>query len=141
MPSAAKTECEQLMNYLLPYLERFLQEAGEFYPIGAIFTSDGEMRSIAGYDAREHPPSEYIISIIRDGFVEYANNGTIKATALAYDVLVTDPDTGRKHDAIAFELDHIERYSVIVYFRYDLDGGTLILSDATAKERTGLIFS
>lgn len=140
MNELAKSDCEKLMNFLVVYVEKFLLDAGEFFPVGAILENDGAMRSFAGYDGRENPPSQDIIAIIRDGFIEAARGLRTNATALAYDVLITDPVNGVRHDAIAIELDHRESYSVVVYFRYRLVNQQMILENPTTEQGAGRIF-
>ena len=128
------------MNYLLTLVKKFLQDAAEFYPVGAFMNIDGKMNSMAGYDGRENPPSDEIIQIITQGFIEGAKDGSFKATALAYDALVTDPDTGSKDDAIAIALDHRQNYSVVVHFRYRMHQGLPILEPPTASPGARQIF-
>lgn len=140
MTSSAKSDCQRLLDYLLVFVKGFLEDAGEFYPIGAVMKMKGEMVSMAGYDGREHPPSLDVIQIIRNGFKEGASTEAYKATALAYDVVVSDPDTGAKHDVIAIDLDHREDYSVVVYFRYSINDGILVLQAPTASEGTREVF-
>ncbi len=74
-----KAECENLMNAALPFAEQMLQKHGEFFPYGAALKANGEIASVAGYDGREHPPSNDIIRLLKEGFVKGANSGEYKA--------------------------------------------------------------
>jgi hypothetical protein len=113
------------MSAVLPFAEQLLQEHGEFFPYGGALKADGQLASVAGYDGREQPPSNEIIRLIKQGFVEGAKSGEYVATALIYDVRVTLPSTGQKSDAIAVSLNHRDDYSVIVLFPYQLVDGKL----------------
>ncbi len=127
------------MIFLLHYVEVFLKDAGEFFPIGAIMDMDRNMSSLAGFDGREQPPSEDIMTIIREGFSERVVKHSICASGLAYDVLVTDAN-GAKEDAICIELDHIDDYSIIVYFPYLIENGVPILQQRNISEGLRRIF-
>src|SRR5438034_1717468 len=54
----AKSQCEELLNVVLPFAEKMLAAHGEFYPFGASMTLDGQIVQVAAYDGREHPPSQ-----------------------------------------------------------------------------------
>ena len=92
-----------------------------------------EIISIGGYDGREQPPSLDLIHLIKSGFVEAANDGSYKATALVYDVRVAVPDDIRKKDAVAVSLNHRDGYSVIVIFPYRLHGNEFAFGEAFAQ--------
>ncbi len=52
MTSSGKSDCQRLLDYLLDFVQAFLEDAGEFYPTGAVMKMSGEMVSMAGYDGR-----------------------------------------------------------------------------------------
>jgi hypothetical protein len=132
--SRAKSDCEALMSAVLPFAEQLLKEHGEFFPYGGALKADGQLASVAGYDGRERPPSNEVIRLIKQGFVEGAKSGDYVATALVYDARITLPSTGQKSDAIAVSLNHRDNYSVVVFFPYQLVNGTLQYGQAMAQE-------
>lgn len=136
-----KAECENLMNAAIPLAEQMLQKHGEFFPYGAALKANGEIVSVAGYDGREHPPSNDIIHLLKEGFVKGAKSREYKATALVYDVRVVLPSTGKKSDAIAVSLNHRDQYSVTVFFPYQLSNGQLIFGDVFAQKGEADVFS
>ena len=71
----AKTECEKLMNALLPFAQQTLERHGEFFPYGGAMKGSGEIANLAGYDGRENPPSADIIRLLKQGFVQGAKSG------------------------------------------------------------------
>lgn len=111
-----KDDCEALMGSVLPFAEQMLRSHGEFLPFGGAIRSSGELVSVSGYDGKEQGPSRDLIRLIKDGFIDAANKGQFKATALVYDVRASLPSTGDKSDAIAVSLNHRDGYSVIVIF-------------------------
>ena len=122
--NTAKAESESLMNAALPFAEEMLQKHGEFFPYGQALDRKGKVVSVAATNGQEHPPSAEIISLLKKAFVQGANSGKYKATALVYDVRVQLPSTGAKSDAIAVSLNHRDDYSVVVFFPYRREAGS-----------------
>lgn len=132
--SDPKTDCEALMNSVLPLAEKMLTAHGEFIPFGGAMQPDGQIVSIAGDDGNEHPKSVDVIALMKQGFVVAAHKGEYKATAVVYDARVNLASTEGKSDAIAVSLNHRDGYSVIVLFPYSIDAGKLILGAAFAQK-------
>jgi hypothetical protein len=136
-----KADCEKLMGSVIPFAEQMLREYGEFLPFGGAMRASGELVSVSGYDGNEHPPSNDLIRLIKEGFIIAAKEGQFRATALVYDVRITLPSTGDKSDAIAVSLNHHDGYSVIVMFPYKIIDGVLELSPAFAQKGEADIFT
>src|ERR1700730_12802808 len=119
----AKSDAETLMNAVLPFAEKMLEQHSEFFPYGAAMKPNGEIVNVAGYDGQEQPPSNEIIELIKTELRKDAAKGQYKATAIVYDVRVVPPGKANKSDAIAVALDHRDNYSVIVMFPYSLSHG------------------
>ena len=136
----AKDDAEALMNAVLPFAEKMLTQHGEFFPFGGAMKPNGEIVNVAGYDGRERPPSENLISLLNEGFRKDAKSGRYKATAVVYDVRVTLPDTTTKSDAIAVALDHRDNYSTLVMFPYSLSNGPLQMGEPFAEKGDHKIF-
>ena len=113
-----KSECEKVMNSVLPFAEEMLTKHREFLPFGGTMSADGEIAQMAGWANDEYPPSAEVIDVLERGFRAGAQAGDYKATALVYDILTTPPGKEDKQDAIAIALDHRDNYSVIVIFPY-----------------------
>jgi hypothetical protein len=129
-----KSQCEDLLNAVLPFAEKMLAEHGEFYPFGASLKSDGTIAQTAAYDGREHPPSQPLIDMLHDGFSAEAKAGAIIASATVYDVRVVTPGTTEKTDAVKIELDHRDNYSVVVYFPYKIEAGKVRFAQTFAEK-------
>lgn len=84
----AHSDLDELLNALLPMAEMLLAKHGEFYPIGAIMLSDGEIRHVgAGIEGDDHPPSQSVIDLLTEAFQRDAREGKLRAAAIGYDAL------------------------------------------------------
>ena len=137
----AKSECEGLLNEMLPFAEETLRKHGEFYPYASAMTPQGEIVYISAYDGRERPPSLELIHFIKEGMKTSASRGDYKATALVYDVRVNLPNSVEKSDAIAVDLDHKDNYSVTVLLPYRIKNRELSLGEIFAQRGRSEIFA
>jgi hypothetical protein len=135
-----KSQCEDLLNAVLPMAKKILSAHGEFYPFGASMKPDGSIVQTAAYDGREHPPSQPLIDLLRQSFRAEAKNGAIIASATVYDVRTIPPGATEKTDAVTVELDHRDSYSVVVLFPYTITAGTVQFSEPFAQRGTFGIF-
>lgn len=117
-PRTPKEECEDVMNFLLPFVKKLLTEQGEFFPVGATMDVDGAIAAVATFDGDDHPASQTVIDSLLDVFRAGAKQRKYKATALMFDVRTVPPGESEKTDAVATRLDHVSGYSVVVLFPY-----------------------
>ena len=136
----AKSETEELLNVVLPLAEELLAKHGEFFPFGATMNRQGGVSHVAGYTGLEQPPSAELITLIKSAFRKGAQDGEYRATALAYDVRVRSQTVDEKIDAVAVDLDHMDMYSVIVYFPYKIHNGRVELGSPFAQQGSGNVF-
>jgi hypothetical protein len=113
-----KEEIEELLNYLLPFAERQLNEAGEFYPYAAMVSADGELRSVTAATGEEPEVADLLVALHAE-LRSHAADGSIRASGIAADVTLTDPDSGETTDAVQIELDHADGDPVDVYVPYE----------------------
>ena len=140
MGENAKADCEELLNFQLPFAERMLANYGEFIPFGAKLMADGELIAVAGDTGEEHPLSQDVIDLLRNAFLAEANTGAIIATAVTYGVRVNRPGTSIKTDAVALALDHCSGYSIEMFVPYSIDGGQVTFDAAFGNVGDNLIF-
>jgi len=136
----AKTECEAILNEMVPFAERMLQEYGEFFPFGGAMKANGETVYVAGYDGREKPPSADIIGLLNDAFRSGARSGEYKATALVYDIRILPPLSEQKSDAVAVSLNHRDNYSAVVILPYQLKNGGVVFGEVFAEKGDADVF-
>jgi hypothetical protein len=136
-----KAECEGLMNQAILFAQKMLRKQGGFYPYAYVLNSSGKVALVGGYDGKEHPESQAIIDLLIGAFQKDAQAGTIRATALVYDVKVVAPGTTVKSDAIAVALEHRDGYSVAVYFPYVLGAGEVTIGKSFAERSKARVFA
>ena len=137
-----KTECERLMNDILPLAIEMLEGYGEFYPYGGYVTTTGETVHVGVQNEEtDHSQSQPLIDTMVEEFKTYARAGKCRATAIVIDVKVKEPEEAEKKDAIQVRLDHRDGYSVSVFFRYQLSRSRkLELEPPYATKGDSLIF-
>jgi hypothetical protein len=119
---SGKSDCDQLLNAVMPLAERMLGEFGEFYPYGGYMKPSGEIATVGVKDQEDdHPKSMDLIYVLRNSFSEMAVTGACKATAIVFDVRVVPPGAEEKSDAVQFWLEHADGYSAEVFLPYRID--------------------
>ncbi len=136
----AKSDCNLLLQAAMPFARQMLELEGGFLPFGAQMQSNGEIVSVGADNGEEYPHVPDLIDLLRDSFVAGAADGSLKATALVFDVTVTLPDNDRKSPAIAVALDHRDSYSVKVFFTYRIADGKASVGKAFAVDGDHVIF-
>ena len=137
-----KEELDGLMNAVLPFAQKMLSEHQEFYPFGSAITTNDEIIDIGAVDTDEHPPSQKLIHMMTKSFQEKAKSGEYRATAIVFDVRVTVPSTGKKSDAIAIDLDHVNGMCVEVLLPYEIDSkGKVTYGEMFAQKCSVKIFN
>jgi hypothetical protein len=111
-----KEECDVLVNVVVPFARQMLSQHHGFFPFGATMSPSGAVSRTAALEGDE-PPRE-LIALIEQGFIDGAQQGLYKATALALDVKTVPPGTKDKRNAVEVRLDHRNGYSVRVVFPY-----------------------
>ena len=142
MRSAAeqKADSEKLLVAARVVADRMLHEFGEFLPYGHIMRPDGEIVSVSATTGEEEPASKDLISILRDGYRKEAEAGKLLVAAVIYDARVTTPSGPPKKDAVAFQIDHRDGYSVEVFFPYSLDSAKVVFDPPFAQKGADAIF-
>jgi hypothetical protein len=111
-----KEECELLVNVVVPFARQMLSQHHGFFPFGATLSPSGTV-SRTETPKGDHPPKELIV-LIEQGFVDGAQRGLYKATAVALDVKTVPPGKNERQNAVEVRLDHRDNYSVKVVFPY-----------------------
>lgn len=99
--------------------QMLLTKQGEFYPIGAIMLSDGELRRVGGkIEGDDRPFSQDLIDLLTETFRKEAAKGKLRAAGICYDVLTIPPGKDNKQDAICCALEHCLGESVTIFTPY-----------------------
>lgn len=112
-----RDEIEQLLRYLLPFAEESLNKDGEFRPYAAMVAADGSLKSVESEEGQQPDEGELLLALHTE-LREHAAGGAIRASGIAADVTLTDPDSGEETDAVQLELDHVDTDAVDVYVPY-----------------------
>jgi hypothetical protein len=102
----AHPDLDRLLNSLLPFAQQMLARHGEFYPLGSVMTTTGELVASAVYESAENPPSQQIIDALTHAFRAQAAAGEIRAAGICCDMRITLPGQASKSDAIVVSLEH-----------------------------------
>ncbi len=134
-------EIQELLNFLLPYAERMLSEHGEFYPYAAALDSDGELNAVGTDVDDDSPDVGEVLLALHQGLRERAAEGEIRASGIAADVTLTDPDSGETTDAVQVELDHAEADAVDIFVPYETEGEGIKFGELVAAEGREPVFA
>jgi hypothetical protein len=91
MPGTPKEECEEVMNFLLPFVKKLLTEQGEFFPVGAAMQVDGAIAAVATFDGDDHPASQTVIDSLLDVFRAGAKQRKADGLQVQVQFVRTDP--------------------------------------------------
>ncbi len=125
----------------MPFAEQMLTKYGEFIPYGSTMNSDRKIASVGGDTGDEHPKSQEMIDLLRAAFRRQAQEGTIMACALAYDIRTIPPGQSQKTDAIAVNLDHRGGMSIVVIYPYRIENKKVTMGKSWAVKGEGKIFA
>jgi hypothetical protein len=134
-------EIQELLNFLLPHAERMLNEHGEFYPYAVALDADGEMSTVPADIETDDPDVGDVLVALHNGLREQAAEGAIRASAIAADVTLTDPDSGETTDAVQVELDHADGDPVDIYVPYETEPVGVKFGELVAAQGREPVFS
>jgi hypothetical protein len=136
----SKQECDVLLNVVVPFARQMLSQHHAFFPFGATMSPSGKV-SRTEPPAGDEPPRE-LVAMIEQGFIDGAQQGLYKATALALDVKTIPPGRKERQNAIEVRLDHRDNYSVRVVFPYSYSlSGELAFDSPSAVPGDQKIFA
>jgi hypothetical protein len=135
-----KEEIEQLLNFLLPVAEEQLSKDGEFYPYAAMLLADGALKSVTTA-AGEEPEVPDLLVALHEELRSRAAQGSIRASGIAADVTLTDPDSGETTDAVQLELDHADADAVDIYVPYETAGSEVKFGELVSAQGRQPVFT
>jgi hypothetical protein len=136
-----KQESERLMNSVIPLAKKMLAEYGEFYPYGGYMKFDGEIVDVGAKDPDDdYPKSKDLIYILKSSFQEMARTNHSKAVAIVFNVRVNIPTSEKISDAIQVCIDHVDGYSVEVFFPYQIISDKILYGEIFAQKGKSEIF-
>ena len=134
-------EIQELLNFLLPYAEQMLNQHGEFYPYAAALDAEGELNAVGADVDDDTPDVGELLLALHQGLREQAADGAIRASGIAADVTLTDPDSGETTDAVQVELDHADADAVDIFVPYETGGEGIKFGELVAAEGREPVFA
>ena len=134
-------EIQELLNFLLPYAEQMLNQHGEFYPYAAALDAEGELNAVGAEVDDDTPDVGELLLALHQGLREQAAEGAIRASGIAADVTLTDPDSGETTDAVQVELDHADADAVDIFVPYETEAEGIKFGELVAGEGREPVFA
>ena len=82
-----------------------------------------------------------VLVTLHEGLRERAAEGEIRASGIAADVTLTDPDSGETTDAVQVELDHADADAVDIFVPYETEGEGVKFGELVAAEGRTPVFA
>ena len=139
--TTAKQDAQALVDEFMPFARQMLAEYREFLPYGGHMKLDGEIVHEGATTGQERSPSQDLIDVLRAAHRKQAEERSIMAACVVYDMRIVPPNRTEKQDAIAFEIDHRGGYSAVVIFPYQFaDDGSPVTEAPFAMHGEEAIF-
>ena len=136
-----QTDCQALINAILPFAEKMLVEKGEFLPYGGALQSDGKIAIIGAQDFGAGLQTSELVGLLKQALKKGAAFGQYNATALVQDAQVTAPSSGEKHDVISIACDHRNNVSINILFPYQVENGIVTIGKSITQQTRNDVFA
>ncbi|HNW35748.1 MAG TPA: hypothetical protein PKM25_12495 [Candidatus Ozemobacteraceae bacterium] len=136
-----QADVERLIARLLVPVRKMLHENGGFPPFAAYLDTARRVRKFAA-EAGDRADQDKLTAFLEEAMRGFAAARKAIATAIVSDVRAAPPGERKTRDCVAFALDHVDEYSVIVLLPYELDGkGRAVFGELFAVDGERRIFS
>ena len=117
--AATPAQLHELLTYCTDFAQLMLKDSGEFYPFGAVLSSEGNVVAVGGSNGQEYPKAQEIYHLLTEAFVVDAKSGKIVGAALAANVNVPEQFESPSRDALRVHLE-TEGYARFIYVPYEI---------------------
>lgn len=136
----SQADVELLIARLLAPVRKMLRASGGFLPFGAYLDTARRVRKFAA-EADEGADQDKLTAFFEEKMRGFADAKKAIATAVVSDVRAAPPGERKARDCVAFALDHVDDYSVIVFLPYELDeNGAAVFGELFAIDGENKIF-
>lgn len=111
-------DIETLLDGLVPFAEKMLQEHRAFFPFGGHIRPDGQLMLDGADVGDERPLSQQLIDMLRSSFRQRAADHELRACAVVHDIRTMPPGQSETQDAICVSVDHSSGYSAHIIYPY-----------------------
>jgi hypothetical protein len=102
---------------------------------------EGEIVEVGAEDSETgHPKSKDLIDTLQNSLRKIAHNNQCRAIALIFNVTIKLPRSDRESDAVQVCLEHVDGYSVEVFFPYQIVNKEIVYGDTFAQKGKHDIF-
>jgi hypothetical protein len=113
-----------LISNVIAQAKFFLEEAGEYYPFGAIVDSNGLLKPLGVFLDDEHPKSSAVVARLTEVMNAGIESKDYKCGAIGVDVLVIEKNTSDKIDALEVQYFELNQSVEKHFFAYRKDGNS-----------------
>ena len=117
--TASPEQLHELLTYCIGFARTMLEEAGTFYPFGAVLSSDGKVGGVGGSTEEERPKPQEVYNLLNGGFLAGARSGQYLGTALAANVNIPEQFSPVFPDGLRVHLESVG-YARFIYIPYKL---------------------
>lgn len=123
--AASPEQLHELLMYCIEFARMMLEEAGTFYPFGAVLSSDGKVGGVGGSTGEQRPQPQDVYKLLTGAFVNGARSGQYSGTALAANVTIPVQYSPAFPEGLRVHLESAE-YARFVYVPYKLGGNGML---------------
>lgn len=116
----SKEDSEILLNALLPFANNMLQKYSEFYLMGCVLTTKGEVNLTGTFDGNENPDSKSVIDQLSKTHKELAERKEIKASVIVWNASLKNAQGKHDTDSVVMSIEHADGDSVKIYEPYKI---------------------
>ena len=138
--NSVREEMDIILDEGLQAALPLLEKNGEFFPFALAMSLAGDIRIVAGYTGDEHPESNDVIDVLRQGLRKDARKGKIKTSAIVSDVRVRAEVPGDMTDAIRVQIEHVDGAPVACFQEYRLRRKKVEQGKLTAQDDDSHVF-
>jgi len=121
IPENVMDDFKKLIEFLVPFAQKMLQEKGNFFPFGASINNEGNSQADGVFDNNEQ--SQNLINDLTKVYQSRQKEGALRASGICIDCRVIDPRDAakKKKDAILVQLEHVSGKALNYYLPYEKD--------------------
>jgi len=118
MPSHQHEDFNPLLETLLRFAKKSLEEQAAFLPFAAMMLADGEISHVAGHTGDERPGAAKVLQLLEGTLRGMAKKRGMRAAGICVDIRFASSSGEPKTDAIQVFLEHREGNVVNVLLPY-----------------------
>jgi hypothetical protein len=116
VPPEVQTDYDGLLNYIIPFAERMLNQYGTFYPFAAAVYSTGAVMAVGSDDGGDNPSSSSIVHLLTAALKKMAAKKEIRASGICSNGRV-EMD-GSSLESIVVNLEHVTGQAATCHLTY-----------------------